>query len=145
MNPFKESPLNATLAGITQVHTTRRAKNLIKSSSGQKICSICKSKKNKKHKTRRCTRNHETCTMNKERGETQEHLKRLDTDMPHNHTENEVQSEEWDKLMSLDAALTVKQEEDLVSIYRGLGATFQIPQVDGNYTTDSDSDSDFHY
>ena len=83
--------------------------------------------------------------MNKERGETQEHLKRLDTDMPRNHTENEVQSEEWDKLMSLDAALTVKQEEDLVSIYRGLGATFQILQVDGNYTTDSDSDSDFHY
>ena len=145
MNPFKESPLNATLAGIAQVPTTRRAKNLIKSSSGQKICSICKGKKNKKHKTRRCTRHHETCTMNKGRGETQEHLKRLDTDMPNNHNENEVQFEEWEKLMSLDAALTVKQEEDLVSIYRGLGATFQISQVDGNYTTDSDSDSDFHY
>ena len=83
--------------------------------------------------------------MTKERGETQEHLKRLDTDMPHSHTENEVQSEEWDKLMFLDAALIVKQWEDLVSIYRGLGATFQISQVDGNYTTDSDSDSDFHY
>ena len=109
MNPFKESLLNATLAGIAQVHTTGRAKNLIKSSSGQKICSICKSKKNKKHKTRRCTRNHKLCTMTKERGETQEHLKRLDTDMPHSHTENEVQSEEWDKLMFLDAALIVKQ------------------------------------
>ena len=145
MNPFKESPLNATLAGIAQVHTTRRAKSLIKSSSGQKICSICKGKKNKKHKNRRCTRNHEQCTMQKACGETQEHLKRFDTDMAQNFTKNEVQSEKWDKLMSLDAALTVKQEEDLVSICRGLGATFQIPQVDGNYTTDSDSDSDFHY
>ena len=138
MNPFKESPLNATLAGIAQVHTTRTAKNLIKSSSGQKICSICKSKKNKKHKTRRCIRNHEQCTTNKACGETQEHLKRHDTDMPQSHTENEIQSEEWDKLISLDTALTVKQEEDLISIYRDLGATFQIPQVDGNYTTDSD-------
>ena len=145
MIPFKGSPLYAALVSSKQVHKTRKAKNWIKSSSGQKICSICKGKKNKKHKKRRCTRNHEQCTMQKACGETQEHLKRLDTDMPHNHTENEVQSEEWDKLMSLDAALTVKQEEDLVSICRGLGATFQIPQVDGNYTTDSDSDSGFHY
>ena len=145
MNPFKGRPLYATQVGCVQVHQTRKAKSWIKNNSGQKICSICKSKKNKKHKTRRCTRNHKTCAMNKERGETQEHLKRHDTDMPQSHTENEIQSEEWDKLISLDTALTVKQEEDLISIYRELGATFQIPQVDGNYTTDSDSDSDYHY
>ena len=144
MNPFKGNPLYAIQVGSKQAHTTRKAKNWIKSSTGQKICSICKSKKNK-HKTRRCTRNHEQCTMQKACGETQEHLKRFDTDMAQNFTKNEVQSEKWDKLMSLDAALTVKQKEDLVSIYRDFGASFQILQVDGNYTTDSDSDSDFHY
>ena len=67
--------------------------------------------------------------MQKACGETQEHLKRFDTDMAQNFTKNEVQSEKWDKLMSLDAALTVKQKEDLVSIYRDFGASFQILQV----------------
>ena len=58
MNRFKGCPFYATLAGIKKVPKLRSAKNWIRKISGRKVCFSCKCNKGKKHKTRRCHRNH---------------------------------------------------------------------------------------
>ena len=119
MNPYKGCPLYASLAYSKQSPKVKSEKKWIRNDSGQKVCTTCKHKKSKKHKTGRCKHNHlpvepvlllwslllfvaPSIHQRKEESDQDHGSQDKNSTMAAHH-------EEWDKLVLLEATMTAKQ------------------------------------